>query len=149
MRGQVFQDDGASLHRAAEGAKEALNAICVTVSGANLCWPANSAHLNPIAQMWWMGKGSINREQCNTPEELSVEAQTALAAISMESVNGMVESSSTRLCAVLALKGQCLNCHCSVVRDLRRGVQTPEGIAHARKAQAESLQRFVEGSRAP
>jgi hypothetical protein len=31
------------------------------------------------------------------------------------------------------------------MRDLRRGRQTPEGIAHAREAQAESLQRFVEG----
>jgi hypothetical protein len=32
----------------------------------------NSSDLNPIEQMWVMGKGPINREQCNTPEELSV-----------------------------------------------------------------------------
>jgi hypothetical protein len=60
----------------------------------------------------------------------------------------MVGSYSTRLCAVFALRGQCLNGHCSVMRDLRRGRQTLEGIVHAQEAQAESLQRFVEGSRA-
>jgi hypothetical protein len=45
--------------------------------------------------MWWMGKDSINREQCNTSKELSIQAQAALTAISMESVNGMAESYST------------------------------------------------------
>jgi hypothetical protein len=53
-----------------------------------------------------MGNGSINREQWNTAEELSIQAQAALSAISMESVNGMVESSSTDLWTVLALKGK-------------------------------------------
>jgi hypothetical protein len=53
--------------------------------------------LNPIEQMWEMGKGSINREQCNTPEELSVQAQTASDAVSVDSVNEMAESSSTLL----------------------------------------------------
>jgi hypothetical protein len=51
-----------------------------------------------------MGKGSINCEQGNTPEELSVRARAAWDAVSMESVTEMVESYSTRLCAVLALR---------------------------------------------
>jgi hypothetical protein len=58
--------------------------------------------------MWGMGKGSINREQCNTPEELSVQAQTASDAVSVDSVNEMAESSSTHLCAILVLNGQSL-----------------------------------------
>jgi hypothetical protein len=33
------------------------------------------------------------------------------------------------------------------MRDLLCGIQTPEGIVHAREAQAESLQRFIEESR--
>jgi hypothetical protein len=93
MRGWFFQDDGASPHRAKE-TKEALNAVWVTVSGANLHWPANGPDLTPIEQMSWMGKGSIHREQCNTPEELSVQSQTPLAAISMDCVNRIIESSS-------------------------------------------------------
>jgi hypothetical protein len=97
--------------------------------------------------MWGMGKCSINREQCNTPEELSVQAQAALAAITMNSINGMIENYSTLLCAILALRGQCLNVHPDVVRDLRHGVRIPEEIAHARETQTESLQKFVEGSR--
>jgi hypothetical protein len=84
--------------------------------------------------MWWMGNDSINREQCTTPEELSFQAQAALAASTMDSVNGMVGSSSTCRCDVLVLKGQCLNGHPDVIRDLQRGRQTPEGIAHARGA---------------
>jgi hypothetical protein len=63
------------------------------------------------------------------------------------SVTGMVESYSTHFCAVLALKGQYLNTHRSVKRELRRGVRTPEEISHAREGQAESLQRFVQASR--
>jgi hypothetical protein len=38
---------------------------------------ANSSDLNPIEQMWVMGKKPINREQCNTPEELCVQAPVA------------------------------------------------------------------------
>jgi hypothetical protein len=91
-------------------------------------------------------KGSINREQSNTPDELSVQAQAAWSAIRKEFVNGMVESSSTRLCAAFALRGQWLNGDWDVIRDLRRDVRSREGIVHAREAQAESHQRFVEGS---
>jgi hypothetical protein len=58
------------------------------VSDANLHWPTNSPGLNPIKQMWWMGKGSINREQCNTPEELSIQVEAALAAITMSPFTG-------------------------------------------------------------
>jgi hypothetical protein len=137
------------LHSTGQRSERSTQAVCVTVtlSGANLYWPANSADLNPIEQMWWIGKGSINREQCNTPEELSVQAQAALAVITISSVNGMVESYSTRFCAVLVLRGQCLNGLRDVMRDLVRGRQTPEGIAHAQEVSAESLQGFVKGSR--
>jgi hypothetical protein len=94
-----------------------------------------------------MGKGAINREQCSTPDELSVQTQAALAAITMSSVNGMVGSYSTRPCAVLVVREQCYHGHPDVIRDLHHGIQTPEGIAHAREPQTESLQTFVEGSR--
>jgi hypothetical protein len=146
MRGWDFQNDGVSLHRAKE-TREALNEVCVTVSGADLHSAANRSDLNPIEQRGGRGRRSINREECNTSEKFSVQAQAALNAISMESVNGMVENYSTCLCAVLVLRGQCLNVHRSVMRDLHLGVLTPDEIAHAREAQTESLQRFVEGSR--
>jgi hypothetical protein len=44
-----------------------------------------------------MGRGSIKREQYKTPEELSVQAEAALDALTISSVTGMVESESTRL----------------------------------------------------
>jgi thiamine phosphate synthase YjbQ (UPF0047 family) len=137
----IFQGDGASPHRI-KGTKEPLNVVCVTVSGASLHWPANGADLNPIEQMCLMGKCSISRKQRNTREELSDQAQAALAAITMSSVNGMVENYSTHLTAILVLRKQCLNRHRDVMKDLRRDRQTPEGIAHAQEAQTESLQSY-------
>jgi hypothetical protein len=59
----------------------------------------------------------------------------------------MVWSYSTSLRAVLALKVSRFDGHPDVMRDLRRGIQIPEGIADPHQAQAEFLQRFVEGSR--
>jgi hypothetical protein len=63
----------------------------------------------------------------------------------MELVDEMLESYSPCLSAVSALTRQFLHNHCSVMRDVRRGAHTPEPIAYAREAQAESLQGFVEG----
>jgi hypothetical protein len=94
-----------------------------------------------------MAKGLINRERCNPTEERYVRARAVWDSITIESVNGMVGSYSTRLCTVLALMGQWLNGHPDVMRDVCRGGRTPEGIASASEGQAESLQRFVEGSR--
>jgi hypothetical protein len=51
-----------------------------------------------------MGKGVINREKCNIPEELSIQAQAILVAITMKSVNGIVRNYFIYLCAVLALQ---------------------------------------------
>jgi hypothetical protein len=73
MRRWFFSDDGGSALRAKE-TKETLNAPCVTVSGANL-------H-SLIEQVWPMVKVSIEREQCKTPKQVTVQAQGALAAIS-------------------------------------------------------------------
>jgi hypothetical protein len=90
-----------------------------------------------------MGKYSINCEQCNAPEELSVQTQVALDIITMSSVNGIVENYSACLTAVGTQSGQCLD----VTRDFQRSVRTPEEIPHAGEAQTESLERFVEGNR--
>jgi hypothetical protein len=38
-----------------------------------------------------MGRSSINREQCKTPDEFSIQAQAALIAIKMNSIARMVE----------------------------------------------------------
>jgi hypothetical protein len=85
-----------------------------------------------------MGKGLINSEQCNTADELSVQAQAALAAITIESANVMDCSFSKRLRAILVLRGQFLKGRHDVMMDLRRGRQTPEGISHAGEARSYS-----------
>jgi hypothetical protein len=109
-----------SLTSSNKGDEEALNAVCVTVCGIFLHWSANAPDLNPNEQIWRMAKGSINRKQCNSPKELSVQAQAILAAISIESTNEMVWSYSTRMCTFLAQRGQWLDVDRSVVRDWGR-----------------------------
>jgi hypothetical protein len=50
MRGQVFRNDRASLHQAME-TKEALNRVCVMVSGVTLQWPVSRPDIKRIEQM--------------------------------------------------------------------------------------------------
>jgi hypothetical protein len=56
--------------------------------------------------MWGIGKSSVNREQCNAPEDLLLQAKAAWTNITMLFVNGRVESHFTGLCTVLLLRGQ-------------------------------------------
>jgi hypothetical protein len=56
--------------------EKALKAVCITVFGSHLHCPANRPDLKRIEQTSGIVKGSINGEQYNTPEELSVQAQT-------------------------------------------------------------------------
>jgi hypothetical protein len=62
-----------------------------------------------------METGLINTEQSNTSKALHTQAQATLAVITMKFVIGMIESSYTLLCTLLAMKWQCLNGH----RELR------------------------------
>jgi hypothetical protein len=61
--------------------------------------------------MWGIGKGSINCEQCNSLEELSIQAQAALAAITIESAKGMVGSYFTRFSAQRTVAEWPSRCH--------------------------------------
>jgi hypothetical protein len=74
--GWVFQDDGASPHRA-RVTKAWLNERCRNVTGGELAWPANSPDLNPIEQMWAIVKQGIDPEGVSTREELFTRAQRA------------------------------------------------------------------------
>jgi hypothetical protein len=57
--------------------QKAFNTVCVIVSGIVLHWLTKSIDLDAIEQMLETRKRSINYEQCNTPEELTIQTQTA------------------------------------------------------------------------
>jgi hypothetical protein len=80
-----------------------------------------------------MGTSSISREQCSIrKKKVSVQTEATEAAVTMESVNKMAESSSIRLCVLLALMCQCrrgiaVSSRICVVADrLRKGLPSVE-----------------------
>jgi hypothetical protein len=140
--GWVFQDDGASPHRA-RFTKGWLDERCRNLTSGELPWPANSPDLNPIEQMWVILKEGMDREGCTTREELFRRAQTAREAMSVETINAAIESSPVRLHAVQALHGQPLNGHREVLKALRHRLLTIVQVQERRESQRTALEAFV------
>jgi hypothetical protein len=111
----VFQHENASLIEP-KWTKEAFNAVRVTVCSICLHLTMNNSGFNRIEQIWWMGKGSINREHdnilANPPyKHMCLEIPSQLLVILM------VESYFIRLRAIFVLMGQCLNGFCDIRND--------------------------------
>jgi transposase len=136
----VFQDDGASPHRA-KSTRQFLAQQCLTLS-SNLHWPAHSPDLNVIENVWAIMKSEIGQCHCETPEDLWRVAQEAWEHISIELVNNLIASFQYRLQCVQALGGQSLNGHREVQQMLSTGKYTIEQIIEMRKQESRSLLEF-------
>jgi hypothetical protein len=104
----VFHDQAASAHRANK-TKEALNAVFVIVSGANLLGSANRTDLNPIEQMRGMGKGSSN---CRGTLRIGASGFGCIC-------DGFPQSDDRELfrpCASHGLRNDCSTVHRSTIR---------------------------------
>jgi hypothetical protein len=139
----VFQDDGASAHRAKK-ARAFLAQHCFTLS-TDLHWPAHSPDLNVIENMWGILKDKMIISNCKTPDDLWNEAKRVWDAIPIEVVNKLIDSFHLRLRAVAALDGKSLNGHQKVQSMLKGGHSVPE-IREMMKEENRLLQRFLEES---
>jgi transposase len=136
----VFQDDGASPHRA-KSTRQFLDHQCMTLS-SGLHWPAHSPDLNVIENVWAIMKSEIGKFNCQTPEDLWVIAQAAWDHISIELVNNLISDFQCRLRSVEVLAGQSLNGHREVHEMLSSGMYTIEDIIQMRKQEGVNLLQF-------
>jgi transposase len=139
----VFQDDGASAHRAKK-AREFLAKECFTLS-SELHWPAHSPDLSVIENLWGVLKTRITVSNCKTPDDIWLQAQAAWDEISIEEVNNLIDSFTSRLRTVEALDGQSLNGHRNVQVMLTRGYTT-EQIRQMRTEEQKILKKFLDES---
>ena len=65
----------------------------------------------------------------------------------METINAAIDSFPVRLKAVEALRGQSLNGHRDVIRDLHTGARTVEQVLMEREEEANAVETFVAESR--
>jgi hypothetical protein len=115
----VFQDDGASPHRAKK-TRASLAEHCFALS-TELHWPAHSPDLNVIENVWAFLKDRMTVSNCENADQLWAEAQAAWDSITIEDVNRIVDSFHDRLLSVSALDGQALNGHRAVQKMVRAG----------------------------
>lgn len=139
----VFQDDGASAHRARK-TRAFLADQCFTLS-TDLMWPAHSPDLNVIENLWGLLKNRITGSNCQTTNDLWLQAQAAWDEITIDKVNNLIGSFTNRLRTVEALDGQSLNGHRNIQVMLAQNY-TIQQIRQMREEEKQILERFLNES---
>lgn len=135
----VFQDDGASPHRA-KATRSFLSERCLILS-SDLHWPAHSPDLNVIENVWGIIKSRMDTSGCQNRDDLWAQAQMAWNSISIDEINDLIDGFFSRLQGVEILDGRSLNGHHDVRRMLKGG-HTVQEIIELRAQEADYLTRF-------
>ena len=117
----VFQQDGARPHTGA-GTVEFLRKKGVLTLPKSLQWPAMSPDMNVIENIWAILKSSMQYDAITDEESLYNEAVRVWNAVTIETVNAMIQDFQPRIQACLAVQGICLNRYKTVVRGFRKPV---------------------------
>ncbi len=101
----IFQQDLAPAHTA-KGTKSWFNDHGVTV----LDWPANSADLNPIENLWGIVKRKMRDTRPNNADELKATVKETWASIPPQQCHKLITSMPRRIEAVIKAKGAPTKC---------------------------------------
>lgn len=96
----VFQHDGATSHTS-KSTSDWLQKNKWTVSS----WPANSADLNPIENLWGLMKNEVRKRKIKDVENLKIIIQEIWDDISIKTIKSLIQSMPTRLESCIEKKG--------------------------------------------
>lgn len=96
----IFQHDGATCHTS-KSTSEWLQKARWKVSS----WPANSADLNPIENLWGIMKNEIRKRKPNDLENLQAMIQEIWDGISLITIKSLIQSMPKRLESCIEEKG--------------------------------------------
>ena len=106
-KGYVFQEDGASPHRA-KSTRLFLEGK-VTSLPDDLHWPSSSPDLSVIEICWAILKSKIDMSSVKTADDLYHAAVIAWNTIPQETINLLIDSFDARLLSCISLGGNNLN----------------------------------------
>ena len=105
--GFIFQQDGASPHRA----KNTIQFLSQKVKLLKdvIKWPANSPDLNVIEIIWAIIKSRINIEKVENKKDLFEKVKQIWDEIPIETINLLIDSFHSRIKTCIQLNGESLN----------------------------------------
>ena len=143
--GYVFQQDGASPHRA-NSTKQFL-AVKVTSLPDHLHWPASSPDLSVIEICWSIVKAKIDHTNVSSSDDLFLAAAQAWDSIPQQTIDLLIDSFDARLTAVAKIEGECLNGYKKLVRLYKSSIHDGDNYLHQIHDEATKIKVFTRRSK--
>ena len=105
--GYVFQEDGATPHRAKSTRLYLKDKV--TSLPEDLHWPSSSPDLSVIEICWAILKSRIDMSEVKTADDLYHAAENAWNTIPQETINLLIDSFDARLLSCISVGGNSLN----------------------------------------
>ena len=143
--GYIFQEDGASPHRA-KSTRAFLKNQVVSLP-AELHWPSSSPDLNVIEICWAMVKSHIDATSISSAQDLYHAAVQAWNAIPQESINSLIDSFDTRLTTCIKIGGNSLNGKKKLMKLYKISIQAGDNYLQQIQQNTTKLRDFIRRSR--
>lgn len=137
----VFQQDGASPHRAAATIKF-LNEKVKILEG-DYKWPANSPDLNVIEILWAIIKSRLDTTNIKNEMELFKEVERIWNEIPIETINLLVKSFYVRLQACLRYNGESLNGKHKFMKNFNTSFEKGNEFIEKKEKETKSIESFI------